>query len=1266
MGTLNKSHLYLGVISKLKLTLGTFILAALHLVAGNNIDFIENKGQWPEQVLYKAQLAGQNIYLEKDRILYQVYELEHFHNHGEDHDHEHAQVKGHTYEVELINANLIQSTTTGPAANYYFNYYHSRHQDQWVSHTSAFNDVTLKEVYNRIDMRYYQQNGNIKYDFIVQPGADINQIQLKYNGVKRPKIKHKNLIIETSVGDVIEHAPIVYQNQGGKRTYIDCKYKLKKDVLSFEIIGDYDIEETIIIDPTLIFSTYSGSTANNFGFTATYDDDGFLYAGSTAFDQGYPTTLGAYQTTFAEGVIDMAISKYDTSGAELIYSTYIGGSNGEMPQSMIVDNNGDLVILGSTGSSDYPTSTTAYDTSFNGGNWAGLNSSSYFEFFENAFDGFGTDIVITKLGWEGELKVSTFLGGSGNDGLSNSTDLILNYADDFRGSISINEDNDIIIGTCTGSVDIPTTSNAIQTAYGGSQDGYIAKLTSGLDSLMYSTYIGGQNADAVYSVMIRDSFLLFGGSTLSNDIDYIAANFPDTASFLTSQATGIAGVINMDTYDTSKVIRFGSGGNADQIYFVDFDSDNAFYIMGQTESSDEDFFIHNVGYSKSNSGQFITKFNEAMDSIEWSTMWGNESGNPNISPTAFMVDYCKRIYVSGWGTTWMAGDQFSHPRSNTSNMDVTDDAYQTSTDNGDFYLMVLAEDADTLLYGSYFGGGFSQEHVDGGTSRFDKRGIIYQSVCAGCGGFSDFPIEPSNAYSAINRANCNNGVFKLSFDQELLVADFDLIESNCPGKAFTFNNKSTFLDSAEVLWNFGDGDTSTAVNPSHLYDEPGEYRVTLRVTNLSICNAVDRTAKILAFDTVSTYTLDSIIQCGQNITVGPEVDLDASYQWTPNTGLSSTTIANPTVNTDRPTLYTIYEYQGVCVDTFYQYVELDTMTSIEPTFTNETIDCKNQIVQFTNTSDTTNTSLIWNFYGDTSHAQEVTYNFDSAGLQAVQLILNYEHLCSITATIDTSIFLLENASTRIDSIVTCLSSTSMGIKEYEYPMTYTWNDATHLNNANHPNPITTIQFPFNFELYITDGTCTDTILQHVNIEGLSDELELVASEDTVDQYETVLIKLNLFYDFDDTLIWNNYDITEVPQGVLGFTSNSLEETTTFSAIAILAEDSNCTLPLSKTVYIRPYTCDQDSIFVPNGFTPNNDGLNDVVNVAHPSFTIRTFDVFDRYGNKVYEIPEEGSHHLFPWDGIYKDMKLEPGAYVYYLEGDCNGAFSKQGNITLIR
>ena len=92
-----------------------------------------------------------------------------------------------------------------------------------------------------------------------------------------------------------------------------------------------------------------------------------------------------------------------------------------------------------------------------------------------------------------------------------------------------------------------------------------------------------------------------------------------------------------------------------------------------------------------------------MDSIEWSTMWGNESGNPNISPTAFMVDYCKRIYVSGWGTTWMAGDQFSHPRSNTSNMDVTDDAYQTTTDNGDFYLMVLAEDADTLLYGSYFG-----------------------------------------------------------------------------------------------------------------------------------------------------------------------------------------------------------------------------------------------------------------------------------------------------------------------------------------------------------------------------------------------------------------------------------------------------------------------------------------------------------------------------------------------------------------------------------
>ena len=87
-------------------------------------------------------------------------------------------------------------------------------------------------------------------------------------------------------------------------------------------------------------------------------------------------------------------------------------------------------------------------------------------------------------------------------------------------------------------------------------------------------------------------------------------------------------------------------------------------------------------------------------------------------------------------------------------MPITTDAYQSSTDGSDFYIMVLEDDASGLVYGSYFGGSLSSEHVDGGTSRFDRKGKVYQAICAGCGGFDDLPIEPTGAFSPTNNSNC--------------------------------------------------------------------------------------------------------------------------------------------------------------------------------------------------------------------------------------------------------------------------------------------------------------------------------------------------------------------------------------------------------------------------------------------------------------------------------------------------------------------------------
>jgi len=1255
--------------SKFNIVLTGFLLFAIQLVAGNNIQFIENKGQWPSSVLFKAQLQGQNIYFEKDRMLFQVYDLVDVHDHG-NHNHSHQPViKGHVYEVKLLQAKSIDSIQKKTASNFNLNYFKGNNSNAWQSGVKSYSSFTLCGIYDGIDLKLYQQNQLLKYDFIVHPGADPAQIKMQYSGANKVKIKSGQVEIKTSVGQIYEGVPLVFQMQNQNRNFISAKYKLKKNILSFDITQSYNKTQKLIIDPTLIFSSYSGSSANNFGFTATYDEEGFLYAGSCVFDLGYPTTFGAFQTNFGGGVVDIAISKYDTSGTNLIYSTYIGGTFGELPHSMIVDYNNNLVILGSTSSANYPISNNAYDPTFNGGNWSAINSGSYYAQNTNNINGAGTDIIISKLNNEGILVASTFLGGTNNDGISNSDDLVLNYADDFRGSINITDNNEILIGTSTLSSNIPVTNNALQSNLGGRQDGYIAKLSPNLDSLMYASFIGGSQDDAIYSVMYRDSFLLFGGSALSQDINVIDRNFPDSITFSTNYASGIAGLIDIKNYDSSNVFRFGSAQSTDQIYFVDFDSDNAFYIMGQTESNDENFFIQNVGYSVSNSGQFITKLNPNLDSIEWSTLWGNGQNNPNISPAAFMVDFCNRIYVSGWGTNWMAMSN-DHPRGTTVDMDITNDAFQTTTDGGDFYLMVLSQDADSLLYATYIGGNLSQEHVDGGTSRFDKRGIIYQSVCAGCQGNSDFPIEPNNAHSSNNGSfSCNNAVFKLSFDQELLVADFQIETANCPGKAFSFTNTSTFLDSAEVLWNFGDGSTSDALNPNHLYHQEGEYEVSLRVSNPNICNAVDIITKTIKFDTTSTIFLDSIITCGQNITIGPSnPDVNATYNWLPSLGLDKTNVANPQANTDEPITYTIYKFDGLCRDTLYQFVQLDTVQTLSPRALKTATDCNNYSVDLiANSNKQNNVSYYWTIQQDTVIGQNINYNFNKSGSYKVNLFANYNNICSILDSTALEVHLIADSSYRLDSVITCLDALQIGINPYNFEMEYFWNDPTHLDSSNISNPITSLPDSFDYRLIAKLDECADTFYQFIDISGLNENIMIISSADTINQFETVDISINTINNFKDSIVWNAYDNTPAaPANQIGYTSNSLIQTTTFTATAILKTDTNCRKELSKTVYIRPYRCQEDSIFIPNAFTPNNDNENDVVNISYPDFEIYHFKIYDRYGNLVYHANDENPHHTNPWDGTFNGVKLESGVYVYYLEGKCTELISKQGNITLIR
>ena len=216
-------------------------------------------------------------------------------------------------------------------------------------------------------------------------------------------------MIKSSLKTVTELNPYAYQIINFDTVVIACNYALKKNQLSFEFPSGYNKDYDLVIDPILIFSTYSGSISDNFGYTATYDNFGYLYSGSTAFGVDYPTTVGAYQESFQGGITDVAITKYDSLGTSRIYSTYLGGSLDELPHSMVVNSNNELYILGTTGSDNFPTTQNSFEVNFQGGtNFfpTGLGVS-----FPN-----GSDIFISRLSSNGgALLSSTFVGGSDND-----------------------------------------------------------------------------------------------------------------------------------------------------------------------------------------------------------------------------------------------------------------------------------------------------------------------------------------------------------------------------------------------------------------------------------------------------------------------------------------------------------------------------------------------------------------------------------------------------------------------------------------------------------------------------------------------------------------------------------------------------------------------------------------------------------------------------------------------------------------------------------
>jgi gliding motility-associated-like protein len=1209
------------------------LLGFIQMYAGpsSQLHFVENARQWNNQVLFKSDLPGGHVFLTKEGFRYSFYDqkdLEKVHEERHHDFYKSYQVPVHcyAYDVQFKNARINCEVKPINQRNFYHNYFLGNDPKKWAGHVGVFEGVQYQQLYEGIDLHVYSVGTSLKYDLIVHPKTKPGQIIMQYKGIQPVLKENGNLMLELGFNQIEESSPYTYQMIDGQKVTVPSRYVLKGDELSFEFPEGYNRNYDLIIDPTLIFATYSTSTATTYGFSATYDLSGSLYAGGECFNTGWPSSVGAFQLIFAGGV-DAGINKYTPAGNALIYSTYYGGSGYDLPNNMVVNAANELAMTGSTGSSNLPLTAGAYDNTLGG------QSDAYVV----RFNATGT-----------ALLGATFVGGSNSDA-QNTFNLSPNYGDANRGEIYYDGPSDVVVAVSTQSNDFPITAGAFQTTFGGgTQDGCFFKLDGTCSNLIFSTYLGGSNDDACFAVVKNSlgNWVLTGG-TESN-------NFPTTGAgyqivYQGGTADGFVSILDPGASTMISSTYLGTS-DYDHGFKIQVDPNDTVYVCGQTQGAG--FPVSAGVYSNPGGGIFIAKLTPSLNNIALSTRIGQTSG---LVPTAFLKDNCGNVYFTGFQA--QAG------------LPLTANAYQSTP--GGFWLSVLSGDFSNLVYATYMGA--SGDHVDGGTSRFDPQGIVYHSVCTISGNQYQSPgcLSPNNLSASWD-------VSSFKFDFELAGVSAALVISpNDSGCApFTVNFTNFSIAGLSYLWDFGDGGTSTAVSPTYTYLNPGTYTVRLIAYNPSGCVAADtayttiRVIESVDATFIATPQLGCIDDTVQfNLTANP-IASNVSFAWNFGDGTIGNTIDPSHIYTTQNN-YTVtcIASNGFCKDTFQ--TSFDLKHPIDAQFASLLVDppnqniakdsfCLDQLIRFDAVLSIPQGSLNYQWdMGDGNTLNMTTnfhdYTYAKAGLYTVRLMVTDTLGC--VDSIKKNIFVDEKGfadfSISDDSI--CLGEpiflrdSLVGLTDHFYWQFGDGNLVYDIHNPIHTYdqasaPAYTVTLTAEYKVCPDQSVTKSVVVQafpKINLgkdtaicPGLTGMLQLsdpMASN--VNQY-----------------LWST-----------GETSSSILINQP-GYYWVRVNNGECAM--TDSIWIK-----RDCYLnIPNSFSPNGDGLNDYFlprELLSSGLTSFKMSIYNRWGEQIFTTTAIDGRG---WDGKYNNVPQPQGVFVYVIDASFINNVKKtfKGNVTLMR
>jgi hypothetical protein len=685
--------------------------------------YVENKGQWDEEAKFLARGSGLDLWVTRDGMVFDVYRhvaagsssdsgLSELLQLREEVREPQTRQVGHVVRLRFLGAGDPYAEGRG-IKDGHESYFLGSDPSRWASGCRRFESARLGRLYAGIDAVFYFDGDRPRYDLIVAPGADPSQIRMSFEGADKVSLlPDGTLRLDTSVRPIQHQDLFAYQEAAGTKLRVPCRMKLERGYVTFEL-GHYDRTKPLVIDP-LIFSTFWRTAPYKI---AIDDQENVIFAsyGGARF----PATSGAYQQD--PRVLGLTKLRYD--GRALVWSTFIGGTTSIADNSVSglrLTAGGDVILLGSTKTADFPTTSGAFRTSL-----AALGGQA------------GFACRINALG--NQLMWSTFLGGSG-------TDIPL--------SLALDSEENLIIAGNTSSNDLPTTEGAFKrTRSSAREDGFVLKLNNTGTGLVWSSFLFPQRQNYDGDLGSTRAPLDKEGSLIVYGHHYLKA-IPVTAGVFQNRLPAQVGMYVMKMTPDARSVTWATyiGDYTRQVRTAVVDAQNNIIIQGYSSLNHP---TTSGAYDPRGRSMVLTKLHRNGTHLVWSTAIGNENrtgvaGVGAGDAVQIALDSQERVVVAGH-----AQQAFPTTPGAYSRVWRGRDAFDTSV-----WLGMLSADGSTLLHGTYVASSGPDKAIDMALDRFG------QPVGVASSPWPDWPVTPGAYNTTYRHGEQHWSVFKLNMPIE--------------------------------------------------------------------------------------------------------------------------------------------------------------------------------------------------------------------------------------------------------------------------------------------------------------------------------------------------------------------------------------------------------------------------------------------------------------------------------------------------------------------